>query len=232
MIYAIVIAAILSIIHFFSKIFSKALERTHIETLSFSAGIFITFIFLDMFPEIIKGSEHLKENIFLLMLMGFIIFHLSEKYVYQHVKDRKLLQRDIKELHIVGFFIEHFVIGFALVLAFQLPDTTFKGLIAIPFIFVTLSSSISLEHLSRMSNKSFNKIILCLSTLIGALVATFLNLTPILYYGIFSFIIGALLYIVVRDLIPKREKGKPLYFIIGVIISIIILIITRRIVLF
>ena len=43
---------------------------------------------------------------------------------------------------------------------------------------------------------------------------------------LFSFISGVILYFIVREVIPEKEKGKPFYFLIGVIsFSLIVIII-------
>ncbi|GAG66606.1 unnamed protein product, partial [marine sediment metagenome] len=47
-----------------------------------------------------------------------------------------------------------------------------------------------------------------------------------LIYILFSFISGVILYTIVREVIPEKEKGNPLYFLIGVVgFTIIIFII-------
>ncbi|MGV9142249.1 MAG: hypothetical protein ACOC1X_04860, partial [Promethearchaeota archaeon] len=35
-------------------------------------------------------------------------------------------------------------------------------------------------------------------------------------FVLFSFISGVILYTIVREIIPEKEKGKPLYFLMGV----------------
>jgi zinc transporter ZupT len=36
-----------------------------------------------------------------------------------------------------------------------------------------------------------------------------------MFYILFSFTSGVILYTVVREVIPEKEKGKPSYFLIG-----------------
>ncbi|MHA1292274.1 MAG: hypothetical protein ACTSQJ_06350, partial [Promethearchaeota archaeon] len=59
------------------------------------------------------------------------------------------------------------------------------------------------------------------ATLFGVVAGIIINLTigvslEILYI-LFSFISGVILYIIVREVIPEREKGKPSYFLLGVL---------------
>ena len=57
------------------------------------------------------------------------------------------------------------------------------------------------------------------STLLGVLIGLFLEIIfPIqleLIYVLYSFISGVIMYTIFREVIPQKEKGKPLYFVIG-----------------
>ncbi|MEA3378819.1 MAG: hypothetical protein U9Q69_04220 [Nanoarchaeota archaeon] len=217
---AILLALILSFAHYFSELFIDFLDRFHNKLLSFSAGFFIAFIFLELFPDLIKGYEHI--NIFLLVLLGFTIFHLLEKYVYQHIKDKKKQLKNLKELYMAGFFIDHFIIGFVLILTLKIPGFT-SLIVFIPFALHTISSSITLESLHVASKSKINKIILSSSTFIGALVALFISPFSSLYYGLFALFLGALFYVAVRDVLPKKGTGSPLYFALGVFVDFTLL---------
>ena len=72
--------------------------------------------------------------------------------------------------------------------------------------------------------KSLTKrIILGFSTLTGVFIGLLfeivlpLELELELIYILFSFISGVILYTIVREVIPEKEKGNPLYFLIGVV---------------
>lgn len=53
--------------------------------------------------------------------------------------------------------------------------------------------------------------------LFGLISAFYFPITLEVLYVLFSFISGVILYIIVREVIPEKEQGKPLYFLIGVI---------------
>ncbi|TKJ25891.1 MAG: hypothetical protein CEE42_06225 [Promethearchaeota archaeon Loki_b31] len=63
------------------------------------------------------------------------------------------------------------------------------------------------------------KYILAFANLIGILIGIGLDLIYFeyteMFYILFSFISGVILYTIVREVIPEKEKGKPLYFLIG-----------------
>ncbi|MFH1587004.1 MAG: hypothetical protein ABID38_04060, partial [Candidatus Diapherotrites archaeon] len=50
-----------------------------------------------------------------------------------------------------------------------------------------------------------------------------LQLNPGVHYAFYSFAIGALLYIVVRDMLPQKGEGKLAFFIIGLLISAVLI---------
>jgi len=218
---AVVLAFILTIVHSFSKRVSIFIEKHHINVTSFSAGMFLTLIFIDFLPRLIVGIDY-GAPIFLVLTFGFVMFHLSEKYLYQHIKNKKLLLRNLAELHNFGFFIDHLMVGFVLFLTFELTRYT-NYLIFIPFLLHTISSSMALEHIHAKIKTKFNKLILNTSTFLGALFAYLINLETFWYYTFFAFFLGALLYISIRDMLPHGKKGNPLMFFIGFLITIGIL---------
>ena len=50
---------------------------------------------------------------FIFLLVGFSVFHLVEKLVYQHAEAARLAW-ELKEVHSIDFFIYHFIVGVAL----------------------------------------------------------------------------------------------------------------------
>lgn len=221
---ALLLALILASVHFFSERYSDHAKRFHAQTISFSAGLFLGLIFLYLLPEFFNGLQHVGENIYLLMLAGFVSLHLGEKYIYQHIRDKGERMKDLASIHALGFFINHFIVGMALFLAFSIEGVWSGFLIFIPLLLHTLSSSLSLNDIDKIINKKLlSSFILPLSPVFGVMVAYALNFSPYLYHLLFSFVLGAMLYIVVRDTLPRDDSGKPLLFFIGVLISVFIL---------
>ncbi|MCR4368983.1 MAG: hypothetical protein NUV67_03695 [archaeon] len=222
------LASVMSILHFYSESVSAKVERFHNELVSFSAGLFITQIFFYLMPEFFKGTEILGDNVFLLLLFGFVSFHLAEKYVYQHVKNKNKLLKDLGEIHAAGFFIDHFVVGMALVFAFSTTNVIFGLLIFIPLLLHTLSSSIAMTHIDEHFDQS--KIVnslLSIAPLLGVIFAGLLNPDRLFYHVVFSFVIGALLYVVIRDMLPQKEEGNSRYFLYGFATSLIIFVVLK-----
>jgi len=222
MIEAFALAIILALVHFFSEEHGRHAEKFYIQLISFSAGLFLGIIFLYLLPEFFRGGLFLGENIYILLLAGFVFFHLGEKYVYQHIRNRKELMQDIASLHAVGFFTEHFIIGITLFLAFKIEGSVSGFLLFLPLLLHSFSSSISLNHIdSHFKRKSISGILLPLSPFFGVCVAYFLQFSYVFYYALFSPVLGAMLYIAIRDMLPKKEEGNQLFFIAGVLFSIL-----------
>jgi zinc transporter ZupT len=222
----IALALLLTLLHYFSEHGAFHVEKYYTEIVSLSAGMFLTYIILEIFPELPAAAGIIGENAYLALLAGFVAFHLSEKYVYQHVKHKKELLKDLAHLHVAGFVIDHFVVGFALVLLFDVPGKLgiLGWLVFIPFVLHIASSSLSLEHICRHFKASkLEKLALSLSTLVGAVVATAINLQRAQFFLALSFVIGMLVYVVVRDVLPQEREGKPYWFLVGVLAAIILI---------
>jgi len=222
MLSALALAAILAIVNFFSEKYSEHVEKYHAHTLSFSAGLFLGIIFLTLLPEAFKGTAFLGQNVYLLMVSGFLLFHLGEKYIYQHIQNKDELLKDLASIHVMGFFFNHFVLGITLFLVFAYKSVFSAFLIFIPLLLHTFSSSLSLNHIDKhFDRKRILSFLLPLSPVLGVLFAGLLNLNLALYYGLLSFVIGSMLYIVIRDMVPKEQEGQPLLFVTGMLISIL-----------
>ena len=65
------------------------------------------------------------------------------------------------------------------------------------------------------------KYVLALSNFLGVLIGLLLDLASFeyteLFYIFYSFVSGVILYTIVKEVMPEKEKGKPLYFLIGFI---------------
>lgn len=72
-----------------------------------------------------------------------------------------------------------------------------------------------------INENMIRKYVLALSNFLGVLIGLFLDLMYFeyteLFYIFFSFVSGVILYTIVREVIPEKEKGQPLYFLVGFI---------------
>jgi zinc transporter ZupT len=213
---AICYGLLLGVIHFFSESIQVSKSRARWRLISFAAGLSIAYLFLDLLPHTYHTAVDLREWVFLFLLLGFTVFHLIEKYIYQHTEsDRRM--KDLKEVHSIAFFVYHFSVGIAL--EEILRASVLEGsLFVVPVAFHAGLSSASLSGIhGDLRERMWVRVLLSLSTLAGVLFATLIHVPAILYSILVSLIAGVLLYIIVREFLPHEEKGKPLYFVLGLI---------------
>ncbi|UCE42895.1 MAG: hypothetical protein JSV17_08075 [Candidatus Aminicenantes bacterium] len=218
-IFALSLGIILGIIHFYSEKLKLPDGANRYRVISFAAGISIAYLFLNLLPHTYAAADHLKNFVFVFLLLGFVLFHLAEKFIYKHA-DQKKLARELKEVHSISFFFYYFMIGIVLydkVLTSQLEGILF-------FIPIGLHASLSTASLSQIHGdirEGFGtKILLSLSTILGVIFALLVSVPNILDNILVSMIAGILLYIIVKEFLPEKEKGQPMFFLSGILVFI------------
>lgn len=219
---------IISLTQFFNERILKSLHRFRIHLISFAAGLSSAYLFLLLLPEVYQGSLILKQYTYLILFVGFVSIHITEKYIYKHV-DKKRIKDEVRAVHHTTFFFYHFIIGIILVTFFK--QSFREGLLFfIPVWFHTAISSVALtEMYKELEEKSLGKIFLSLSVIFGIIIALLTMIPTIVHYSLLALITGSLTYIIVKDLTPKGKEGNLNMFIFGVISYSLIIIITRLI---
>ena len=226
-VFSLILGLLLGVIHFFSDKFKPEEGEKHYRIFSFAAGISIAYLFLDLLPHTYEAATHLKSSVFIFLLIGFALFHLSEKYLYQHnVKDR-LASTKLQSLHTIAFFIYYFMVG--LVLCEKAHSGYFDALLFL--LPVGIHAALSTASLSEIHGE-FNellglKLLLSSSCLLGVILALFLPISPTVNNILVSFIAGILLYIFVKEFLPEKKEGQPIFFVIGVVLFFIFFFIHR-----
>ncbi len=208
----------LSILHLSSHKISEVLEKMHVHLMSLSGGLFISLIFLVYLPEVLHSADN--EMVFPLMLAGFASFHLIEKLVYKKVPDRKTQLKEIKGLHVLGFTIDQFFLGFligaTIEMAFEL-----GFLVLFPVVINIVVASIIIDRLHDSEIPNYFRYLITAAPFAGALLSVAFERQGNLETYALSFILGFILYIVSREIIPMRKEGSPFYFVLGMIVTFI-----------
>ncbi len=221
---AIIFGAILALIHYFNKFFYKKFTAGRVSLMSFAGGITISYIFLFLLPEVLETVEHLHKLAFVFVLVGFSVLHLIEKHIWNH--PARKAKTELAEAHAIIFFVYYLLIGIILV---KLTRTSILmgTIFFIPITFHTILSKISLKEIHvSISEKTIIKVLLSASTLIGVFLAIYINIAPVVYHIFLGFVVGALFYIAIRDMLPIGRKGDPKYFLAGVILYAIFMFLT------
>tara|TARA_Y100000310_G_C20644086_1_gene795609 strand:- start:611 stop:1288 length:678 start_codon:yes stop_codon:yes gene_type:complete len=214
-----ILALILSGIDYITegKFSENSLAKT--KFISFAGGISISYMVLILLPEVYSGAIKINQLLYLSVLAGFGTFHIIEKYIrlrYSYIKYKR--HHDL--IHTIISFIYFLIVGFVLV---KLIDTNIITgfLFFIPILFHIVIDSIP----KKISKKPFLKILIASSPLLGALVATFISVTEAVMIALLGIISGVLLYTVTRESIPKEREGKPIFFLIGLLLFTVLILI-------
>lgn len=215
MIVPIILGLILAVIHFFSdKVFlvRKVYQK---RVISFSAGIFISYLFLHILPVFFNENTPTLRLSLISVLAGFSFFHLLENLAYRYHKGKEELKRRLKEVHSLGFFLYHFMVG--IVLTTLLLQSLSGILFFLSLMLITATSSVSLGNIhGRVRSNKGLKLLLSLSTLLGMVAASALTLSPLHRVMLLGFVMGALLFAMVVDALPREREAQPLFFILGI----------------
>lgn len=155
------------------------------------------------------------------------------------VKIQKHINKDLKRFRYISDYIYHFLVG--IILIGLLYIELVPGILFFFYAFFrTIVTKRSEAHLIftdleiyeefEPEENSIIKYVLGTSALTGIIVGIILNALfpenlPLLFI-FYSFISGVILYVIVREVIPEKEKGDPVKFLIGLVgFAIVILIV-------
>lgn len=208
--------------HFISQRLNIQHDPNRMKIISFTAGIFITYMLLHMFPQLYLGDLFLNRMSMLAALIGFAFFHTLEKYIYQH-KSGDRLRADLKELHMVLLFSYHVIVGIIVVNLTEL--SLINGiLLFIPILLFTSLSTISLKEIHEIiASGKILKFVLAISSLVGVIIGLLFNIPILLFNVLFGFMLGSLLYIIIVEALPKEKEGNPLFFVLGLVLYTILI---------
>jgi len=213
---------ILVIAHYISQRLNIQHDAHRMKIISFTAGIFITYLILHMLPQLYVNNLFLNRISLLSVLIGFSFFHTIEKYIYQHESGDRL-KMDLKSVHEFLLFLYYVVVGIVLVSITQL-NIVNGILLFIPILLFTALSTVSLKQVHEiMTSKKITKTVLSISALFGALIGIFLDINIVIYDALFGFVVGSMLYVIVVESLPKEREGNPLFFILGLVLYTIII---------
>lgn len=185
--------------------------------LGFTAGVILSVVAFDLFPEIVELSEELSIPLHTAMIAfvaGFLVFHIIEKYILIHHTH----ESDYGEHHhpSIGMsqalaLIGHsFLDGVGIGLAFQISPTTGFA-VACAVLAHDFSDGINTVSLMLAHKNSHRKAFLFLlldafAPIAGALSTLLFVLAPqysLIYLGVFA---GFLLYIGASDILPEAHS--------------------------
>ena len=213
-----ILALILSVVDFFTEgLFSKA-SPAKMKFISISAGVSVSYIFLVLLPEIYSESIAISRLLFLAVLFGFGAFHIIEKYIRQNFTG-PALRKEHRLVHSSTSFVYFFVVGFLLVKLAESNSSLSSILLFVPIMLHIIIDSLPRRHTKKHHLRALS----ASSPFLGAILASFVdigNAGNVILLGIVG---GALLYTVVRESLPRDREGKPMYFITGLLLFTVLI---------
>ena len=220
------LAGILSFADYITENIYSNKVRANKKLISFSAGVAISYIVLNLFPEISQYALIDGKEIFLYALFGFVSLNLIEQYIHKGIKKPKTAYYH-KRLHVAYFFIYNLFIGIVLV-NFAAKGIVKTMLFFIPFLLYIIIKIIPQEFGFKTSTF---KIFYSLAPLFGAVLGiSYYDFTSPMFSKMLSFITGTLLYTVIRESMPSDEAEKPLYFMVGALFYTLVILVGWNIV--
>jgi hypothetical protein len=208
---AVFFALLISLTEYISKTLNLKRKPYYNNIISFTAGVSITYILLELLPVFAERAFSINKAIFLTLLIGFISHHVVEKEIYQHNKRHELIKKLSLEESIF-YYIYHVILG--IVLVTLMSNNVSEGLFFVTSIFAfTIASNLPASpHKSK-----WRTLILSSSTLVGAIFAAAIGVhLPVwLEVSLIGLVAGVLLFTVTRHHIPYRRKGNIAFFVLG-----------------
>ncbi len=216
LIIGIAFGAIIGLAQFFSEHFCAICGRHTVEMTSFSAGVAVSYLFLGLIPEFVSEVQHTERWLYVFALLGFVLFHLVEKYIYRHSAPRDVTTRLERENSAVSFAY-HFIVGVVIV------DLTAMGfadglLFVVPVALYTALGTLP-EHVSP---ERWVHVLLSLAAVFGVVAAVVLRdaISTAVSAALLGFVVGALAFAVIRHAIPYGREGRPAWFVVGMAVYV------------
>jgi hypothetical protein len=210
-------------VHFLGEELEGFISGYREQIVSFSSGASITYIFVQLMPEFHRIAAESTELIFVFPLLGFSSVHLLEKYVAKSGLDDEEMRKEYGEIHSAFLFMYHGAIGY--LIASLLAESAVSGLLFfLPIILHVAVSSFSVTelHESFVRRKTV-KYAITVAPLLGVLIHNLGTVAEHHFNPVFGTVIGMFFYIVIRDSIPRDERGQPKEYIAGMIIYLAVI---------
>ena len=229
--FATFIVSLISFIGIFTlTLKDKILDQILLILIGLSAGALMGGAFLHLLPEAVENSKEL--DIFLLVLVGFILFFLIEKVLHwRHCHKGECDVHTFRYMNLIGDAIHNFIDGLIMAASF---------VVSIP-LGITTTIAIATHEIPQeigdfgvLIYGGFSKkkalllnFIVALTAVLGGIVGYFIsNRVENIVLYILPFAAGGFIYIAATDLVPeirkeldmKKYMATLLVFICGIII--------------
>ena len=230
-----IIVSLISLVGGITIIWKKLLDKSVVQYLvAFAAGVILTTVFIDLFPEALEHAEELGQdyNIFLPAFLGILVSFFIERFLlWFHHHESTHGMKPTRYLIIIGDGVHNFIDGVVIATTFMTsPELGVITTIAIAAheIPQEIADFSILLHsgLSKIEALFVNLLSAVAAILGGVLSYYFLSSIEGALPFLLSFSSGIFIYIVGADLIPhlhkdyreQRKWAQVLPFIAGIVL--------------
>jgi hypothetical protein len=220
---ALLLALVMAVVHFLGEELEEYISGYREQLISFTAGASISYIFVQLLPEFHGMALESGTLIFVFPLLGFSSIHLLEKYIAKADLSEEIARRDYGELHSSFLFLYHGAIGY--LVASLVAESTVSGLLFfLPIVLHVAVSSFSVTELhENFMQRRAVKLSISVAPVLGVLAHQLGAISDQLFNPIFGTVIGMFFYVVIRDSIPRDDRGQPQEYITGTLIYLAVI---------
>ncbi len=218
------ITSALASIHLLAHYFHRFFKNFELFFASFSGGLAIAYIFLELFPELEDAEQVLGKSIHIITLIGFIIFYGIQSLILQNSIKKKAIEHRVFYTEISFLFVYNALI------IYTIPDRleAFNSGLILYFLAMGLHLLINNYALRKKHDNRFYQIacyILAFSLFIGFLLNIFVDplLNEVISDMLTAMLAGFVLFNVFVEELPHPKSSTFLWFLGGIGFYIILL---------
>lgn len=202
--------ALISIIAFLIK--EEILEKVIFFLISLSIGALMATAFFHLIPEALELEKENKEKVFLIIIVGFLMFFIVEKiFHWRHCHEKECPIHSFAYINLLGDIIHNFIDGLIIAAAFL---ENFPLGVITTFAVIIHEIPHELGNFGVLVYGGFKKsraVILNFATaifaILGGIIGFYLyHLTENFISFLIPFSAGGFIYIAASDLIPETRK--------------------------
>lgn len=214
----------MAVVHFLGEELEEYLSGYSEEIVSFTSGVSITYIFVELVPEFYRIAAGTTDMIFVFPLLGFSSIHLLEKYIAMSGFQQERMRKDYGEIHSAFLFVYYGALGY--LVASLLAESAVSGLLFfLPIILHIAVSSFSVTELHEsFVERTGVKTAISLAPLIGVFLHSQQFISVGQFNPVFGTVIGMFFYVAIRDSMPDEDRGDPLEYILGALIYLALIV--------
>jgi ZIP family zinc transporter len=192
---------------------------------AFSSGTLLAIALVDLLPEAVQAAGPHAAPVYYMVLVSFIVFHLTERYVLvHHVHGGESSPGDHRHtvggLGASGLVVHSFLDGISIGAAFQVNGSV-GAVVALAVILHDFADGVNTVTLTRRVSASRRRALAFLAAdaaapVLGALATLLVRVSDRWLALALAFFVGHFLYIAASDLIPEMHRGERSWSVLAV----------------